>query len=154
MKVIFCVLEIEEEKLPTCNEISDFFSVDPSLVKIKNLSKCTAGYEKRFAIIADLYLWTCKYWYGLFKEKLTYIEIRSASDLNILFQLKYSEHLRLAIASETLKIFGKDQLLLLNEAGYLSRTNFHEQRKNAINPFFKKLEKYYKILYLYDQPIA
>lgn len=151
MKVLFCVLEIEEEKVPTCTEISDFFSVDPSLVKIKNLSKCTAGYEKRFAIIADLYLWTCKYWYGLFKEKLTYIEIRSVSDLNILFQLKYSEHLRLAIASETVKIFGKDEITLLEKANWESMSYFDKQRERAIKPFVKKLEKCYRLLYLYNK---
>ena len=148
MKVIFCVLEIEEEKVPTCTEISDFFSVDVSLVKVKNLSKCTAGYEKRLAIIADLYLWTCKYWYGLFRGKLTYIEIRTASELNFFFQLKYAEHLRLVVASETLKIFDDNEMILLRKAINLSWRNFDKKREKAIKPFIKKLESCYRILHL------
>jgi hypothetical protein len=148
MKVIFCVLEIEKEKVPTSTEVSDFFSIDSSLVKVKNLSTCTSGYEKRFAIIADLYLWTCKYWYGLYDEKLTYIEIRTASDLNLLFQLKYAEHIRLVIASETLKIFDENEMILLRKASHLSCNNFNKKREKAIKPFIKKLESCYRILYL------
>jgi hypothetical protein len=151
MKVIFCILEIEEEKVPTCTEISDFFSVDLSLVKVKKLSKCTAGYEKRLAIIADLYLWTCKYWYGLFQEKLTYIEIRTASELNLFFQIKYAEHLRLAIASETLKIFDQNEMILLKEANWECFSNFNKKREKAIKPFVKKLERCYRLLYLYNK---
>jgi len=152
MKVVYCVLEPDSQL--SLKEIAKLAGLSLDKVKGKNLSACTAGNEKRFAQIADIYLWTCKYSYGIYSEKLAYIELRGATELPSLLMLKFSKQLRLSIYSDKLSIFDKKGAALLESAFRTSLNGFHQKRIDALREYVPKLEQYYKVLYHYNNPYA
>jgi hypothetical protein len=103
-------------------------------------------------MLADLYLWTSKYWYGIFREKLTFVEIKNADELPALFSLQYSEKIKFAIAAGKLSIFNSDEAIILNEASVESLSNFNEERIEKVAPYIPILEKSYKLLSCPNNP--
>lgn len=152
MKVVFCI--IEPDSPLSSNEIRKLSGLSSNSLRVKILSDCTAGNEKRCALISDIYLWTCKYWYGLYAEKLAYIELRGISEIPPLFMLKFSKQLRLAIYSEKLAIFDKEGVDLLRTASSVSAHYFKEERIEALKKYIPILENYYKVLYHYNNPFT
>jgi hypothetical protein len=152
MKAIFYVLELAENESISEKNIAMLCNADIDDVKIKKLDKCSSGYEKKISQIADLYLWTCKYWYGLYADKLTFIELRNQSEPGILFSMKYSQNIKIAISVEKLSFIDKEGLDLLNKASSHSIEFFNKKRIKAIRPYISKLQKYFKIYNLYKNP--
>jgi len=152
MKVIYCVLELGEAESMDRKSVAFFANVPLSSVIIMNLAECTSGNRKRFAMLTDLYLWTCKYWYGTFEDKLTFVEIRGIDNLPMFFSLKYVDKIRFAIASEKLSIFSEVAMVIFKQATYQSMAHFNEKRIEAIAAFIPKLEESYRILWCERNP--
>jgi len=152
MKAIFFALELSDSETLTAERVAELSSVPVEDVKVKSLSECKKGYEKSFAQIADLYLWTCKYWYGIYKDKLTFLEIRNQSELGVFFLLQYSEQIKLAISVEKLSFLDPIGKEVLEAASYQSHLHFHEERINAIRPYVPQIERYYRILKISNNP--
>jgi hypothetical protein len=150
MDVIYCALELESNDTIDATEIARLANLKLEDVVIKNLSECTAGNHKRFAIIADLYIWTSKLWYGTFREILTFIEMRGIKEIPPLITLKYSDKIRLAIASKRLSIFDKNGMMKLRLAERASIKFFNEERISKLKPLMPNVEEYYSLLYVRD----
>lgn len=146
MNVVYCVLELTEADVIDVDSVSRITKVARESVTVINLSKCTNGNRKRFAMLADLYIWTCKYWYGTHKEKLTFVELRGIDSLPSLFSMRFSEKIRLAIAANKLSIFDSGEMKILKEASAKSLSNFDERRVEEIALYMPLLEKSFKLL--------
>ncbi len=152
MRVIYCALELSEDDDVSIKCIAKLCGVSSENIRVKGLDKCTAGNEKRFWKIADIYLWIGKYWYGLYENKLTFVEIRNFKRDPLQFHLAFSDQLRLAIKSPTLSNFNKHGLGILNDAALASLNFFNEERIEALRPYIPKLEKYFSIEALSSNP--
>ena len=152
MKVVYCALELNEGSKISVTTVARISKLKQEAIEIRNLSKCTSGNRKRFAMLADLYIWTCKYWYGTFADKLTFVELRGADSLPTLFNLQYSESIRIAISARKLAIFDNDDVKTLQEASIASTSHFNEQRIAKVAPYMPKLEKSYELLICPNNP--
>jgi hypothetical protein len=54
MKVVYCALELTENDKINEETVARISKVSRELVVVTNLSKCTSGNHKRFAMLADL----------------------------------------------------------------------------------------------------
>ena len=154
MKVVYCVLELGAGGMPSVCSIAKLSGLAEQDVKIKCLAACKAGNHKRFASVADLYLWTSKFWYGTFEDRLTFVELRGLEELPSLFQLKYSRELRLAIYSKKLSIFDANGMAALDRARFVSLQYFHEERIAKLSEVIGEVEPYYDLLYVSNNPFA
>jgi hypothetical protein len=154
MKVLYCVLQLDGAEIITEAEVAALANVKPDSVVVKNLSKCTAGNHRHFGIVADLYIWTCKYWYGTYRTKLTFVEIRGLGEAPLFLILKYAEKMRLVIASPKLSIFDSAGLKQLKVAEHLSKTEFNAERISNLKPIIPALESYYDLLFIRDNPFV
>lgn len=152
MKVVYCALELRESDTINEEMIARVSKLSQDLVTVTNLSKCTSGNQKRFAMIADLYLWTCKYWYGTYRDKLTFVELKSVNSLPTLFSLQYAEKIKLAISAKKLSIFDSDGMDCLKQASWESTQHFKEERIEKISPYIPLLEKSYELLSCDNNP--
>ena len=154
MQAVFCVLELAEDESLAAETVAELCDVAVKDVKVKCLADCTRGYERSFGKLADIYLWTCKYWYGLYAEKLTFVEIRNLSEFGVFFLLQYAAQIRFRISVEKLSFFDKTGLEILNEASSRSHKHFDEKRLTAIRPYIPQLERYFKVLHLSHNPFS
>jgi len=152
MKVVYCALEISENYLIDNTTIARISKLSADAVVVQNMSTCTSGNRKHFAMLTDLYIWTCKYLYGTFIDKLTFVELRGVDTLPTLFALQYSESIRLAISSNRLSIFSNNNIEMLRQASYQSMAHFNEERITSLAPFIPKLEESYDVLVCKDNP--
>ena len=151
MNVVYFALELKEDELIKSKDISNLIGTSEKNIKIQPMSSCK-GNDRYFRWLTDLYLWTCKYWYGISEEKLTFIRIKGANNIHPFFMMKYSNQLRFSISADRISIFSKPMLIILKKASYESFLYFNRERINAIRPFIKNLETSYKILYLEKNP--
>jgi hypothetical protein len=152
MKVVYCALELNEADEISVETVARISKLNQDVIEIRNLSKCTSGNRKRFAMLADLYLWTCKRWYGTYAENLIFVEFRGAESLPTLFNLQYSENIRIAISAKKLAIVDGDEVKTLKEASIASMSHFNEQRIDKIAPYISTLEKSYELLSCPNNP--
>ena len=152
MKVVYCALELTENDKINEETVARISKVSRELVVVTNLSKCTSGNHKRFAMLADLYLWTCKYWYGIYHEKLTFVELKGVDSLPTLFSLQYAEKIKLAISAKKLSIFDAEGMDCLKQASWESTHHFKEERIEKISPYIPLLEKSYELLSCDNNP--
>jgi len=166
VKSVFVALEMGD-KIITVDETARLFGVPESNVLIHIWPNSIRGGRakpkfKTFHTITDLYLWTCKFWYGLFWYKLTYIRVTGCDDLSLMFRLKYSERIRFAIYSDLASIIKPDQIDALEGARIVSTSLFNDSDTNnndggriqGIKPFIPLLETSYKILFLTNNPFV
>ena len=154
MKVVYCVLELGKGAVPSVSDVAKLSGLTESDVTIKGLADCTSGNHKRFALVADLYLWTCKLWYGLSQDKLTFVELRGVEEVPPLFQLKYSAELRLAVHSKQLSIFDADGMAALRRVSHVSASHFNEERIAKLSEIIGVVEPYYDLLYVSNNPFS
>lgn len=152
MKVVYCVFELGETEVPSKADVARLSRLSENDVAVKGLGDCTSGNHKRFALVADLYLWTNKYWYGTFKDKLTFVELRGVEEIPPLFQMKYSAELRLALYSKNLSIFDKDGMIALRHASHISAAYFKAERISQLSKVIGEVEPYYDLLYVSNNP--
>ena len=143
---------LSDSETLTVEKVAELSSVPVEDVKVKSLAKCTRGYEKSFAQIADLYLWTCKYWYGIFENKLTFVEIRNQSELGVFFLLQFSEQIKLAISVKKLSFLDHTGINILKAASDESFRHFNDERIEAVRPYVPQIEHYYRILKVFNNP--
>ena len=152
MKVTYLILELSDTEKVNPSDLARLAGVKEDAVVVDNLSHCTSGYRRQFATLVDLYVWTNKYWYGTYCEKLTFVEIRGICTLPLTIRMKHSAVLRLAIASNKLCIFNRDELSNLKEASAISNSFWHEERIEKLRPLVKKLECNFSLLYIDQNP--
>ena len=150
MKTLFIALELGNVIL-TEQEVADMFGVNLTAVKIKQMEKCF-GVDRAFRRLTDIYIWTCKCWYGLYEGKLIFVRIKGVDKINLMFLLKYSSDLRFSVTSSTVGIFDKCTKNILEEACLESISNFNELRIEKIKPYIPKLEHAYEILFCTNNP--
>ncbi len=105
-----------------------------------------------FKFIANLYIWTDKYWYGTYLNKLTYIRLKNTPEVPLLFRIKYASQIRLAIKSKFSYIVKDDDSELLKKADLQSKGYFNARRISEITPFMKKLETKWQLLISNNNP--
>lgn len=136
-------------------ESQNIDKVERDLVKLcaldaKDLIVAKAGQERRkfrqFHLIADLYIWTSKYWYGTYEEKLVFVRIKNLDIVPALFALKYVDEIRLAIKSDLATVVKKEDEPLLNKTHKESLNDFNEERIRQIEPGMLLLEKNWSTL--------
>ena len=149
---MYCALELTESDKIDEETVTRVSKLSQDLVAVSNLSKCTSGYRKRFVMLADLYLWTCKYWYRTYHEKLTFVELKSIDSLPTLFSLQYSEKIKLAISAKKLSIFDAEGMDCLKQVSWESTHYFKEERIEKISPYIPLLEKSYELLACDNNP--
>lgn len=99
-----------------------------------------------FSIIADLYIWTNKYWYGTYCENLTLLRLKDVEDVPIFFSIKYGDKLRLAIKTKFAYIVKNEDRELLKMTNRKSLRNFNDERIRDISPGMEKLETKWDLL--------
>ena len=99
-----------------------------------------------FNMIADLYIWTSKYWYGTFYEKLTYVRLKNVTCIPLFFTIKFDSQIRLVLKSNLANIIKESDLQFLKETWLTSLGNFNKRRLKDITPSMRKLEKKWDIL--------
>jgi len=152
MKAIFCVFELSDQDIPSVEYVSQLTGMPAAKIKVKDLLLCSAGYERNFLKIADLYLWTFKYRNGFPNDRPIFIELRGISEIPLLLRTTYSDQLRFSISAETLKIFDKDGKLALDRASRSASRFIFEERIDSIKPYISELEQYYRLLYVHKNP--
>ena len=152
MKTLFVALELGDSDI-SIQETADMFGVRASDVRIMPMSQCT-GSDRAFAQITDIYLWTCKYSYGLYVGKLTFLRIKGTDELNTFFRLKHSTSIRFALTSNHVGIVTKEQKQKLNAAAHASIAHFYGERIQAIRPFLPFFADAYKILFCKKDPFS
>lgn len=108
---------------------------------------------REFKKIAELYIWTHKYWYGTHHEKLTYVRLKNSTDVPLLFQIKYAEQIRLAIFAKRSTIIEPLTRNDLEAAFTKSLSFFDEERIFNIRPLIEKMCWQWKILISHKNPI-
>ena len=105
-----------------------------------------------FKLIANLYIWTDKYWYGTYYKKLIYVRLKNVPEVPLFFLIKYGSQIRLAIKSKFAYIVKDIDVDLLKQVNYESTNHFNEQRIIEITPFIKKLESKWQLLIYNNNP--
>jgi hypothetical protein len=127
-------------------------NVDPNNLVVC-LAKPKANFFKEFHMLAELYIFVEKYWYGTFYKKLTYVRIKNAKEIPLLFSVKYLDEIRLGILAECATIVAKPLMSELDTAYQLSRSKFNNERVVAIKPLLTALEKRWTLLVSNKNPI-
>jgi hypothetical protein len=151
MKVLYIALELGDGNIQDLNELSKLLGLPIKNIKVLTAKQCT-GIDRHFLWLVDLYLWTCKYWYGLSQDRLTFIRIKGVDEMSPFFALRYCDQMRFAISAKSITIFDRFSLDTLMIARSFSTRLFNEKRIDAIRPFMKELEANYKILFLRNNP--
>jgi len=142
----YLFMAIESENIDPVK--SDLIKLCP--LDVKDLIVAKADQERRkfwqFHLIADLYIWTSKYFYGTYHEKLVFVRIRNLENVPALFALKYGNEIRLAIKSDIATVVIKKDELLLKTTHIKSVRKFHEERIRQIEPGMLLLEKNWSTL--------
>jgi len=107
---------------------------------------CQKNSFKIFKLIANLYIWTDKYWYGTYYKKLIYVRLKNVPEIPIFFKINYESQIRLSIKSKFAYILKDIDSNLLKQADKESKNHFNEQRIIAITPFMKKIETRWQLL--------
>jgi hypothetical protein len=145
-KSAFIFLAIED--VDTQSILKDLLTLD-GLAK-EQVAICQAETEKKkfknFNLIADLYIWTSKYWYGTYFEKLTYVRLRGVEQLPLMFLMKYGNKIRLGIRSRFAYIVKEKDCDYLKKTWQKSHRNFDQKRLNDISPSMINLEKNWDLL--------
>lgn len=100
----------------------------------------------KFNMIADLYIWTSKYWYGTYYEKLTYVRLKNVTSIPLFFTIKFNSEIRLVLKSNLANIIKEPDFQFLKETWLKSLDNFDKRRLKDITPSMRKLEKKWEIL--------
>jgi hypothetical protein len=100
----------------------------------------------KFNMIADLYIWTSKYWYGTYYEKLTYVRLKNVNCIPLNFTIKYHNDIRLLLKSRFSYIVNESDSNLLKEVWVKSLRDFDKRRIQAITPGMKKLKNKWDVL--------
>ena len=100
----------------------------------------------KFNMIADLYIWTSKYWYGTYYEKLTYVRLKNVTSIPLFFTIKFNSEIRLVLKSNLANIIKESDFQFLKETWLKSLDNFDKRRLKDITPSMRKLEKKWEIL--------
>ena len=144
MSYIFIAIEFENT-----DKVTDDL-VKLGGVNVNDLIVVKANKEKKkfqqFNLIADLYIWTTKYWYGTYFEKLVFVRIKKSDNIPVLFLLKYTDEIRLVIKTESASILKKEDKILLNITHQKSIHKFNEARIREISPGMKLLQEKWKLL--------
>jgi len=115
--------------------------------------RTSSKFFKEFRKIAELYIWTQKFWYGTYFEKLSYVRLKNSTDVPLIFQIKYAEQIRLAISdnrSTIIESSTRDDL----DAGYRTSAEFfNEERILKIRPLLEKMCWQWKVLISYKNLI-
>ena len=136
-------------------ESNNLEEVKEDLIKLGNQSNLDleivkANQEKKkfrqFNLIADLYIWTTKYWYGTYYEKLIYVRIKDSNNIPILFSLKYGEKIRLVIKSELASIVTREDHKLLRIIHERSMNEFNKARIRKISSGMRLLQDKWELL--------
>ena len=147
-------MAIENENIKNiqkCLITSD--GMNPEQIKITK-GNCKKSSFYCFDLIADLYIWTSKYWYGTFYEKLIYVRLKNVTEVPLLFLLKYGPNIRLAIRSKYAYVVKDANADLLDQAHTESLKYFNEERIKKIKPFMEKLEKKWELLISNNNPYS
>ena len=56
MKVVYCALELNNDSEFSVTTVARISKLKQEAIEIRNLSKCTSGNRKRFAMLADIYM--------------------------------------------------------------------------------------------------
>lgn len=150
MKTLFMALELGDDVL-TNEEVANFFNVNVKAVTVRMMNKCI-GVHRTFRNLTDIYLWTCKYWYGLYEGKLTYVRIKGVDDINSFFSIKYAQSFRFAVVADTVKMFSDKEINFFADAIVISYSKFDEERVMKLKPLVKKFQHSYKILFCANNP--
>lgn len=151
LKSIFIAIETDKLGVDDEEALAQLFSVKTEFVKVMSMEKCRSK-NYSFYVLCDLYLWICKYWYGIYYEKLTVVRVGNIDELSVFFKIKYGDLLRFAISSKTMAIFDKEQKIVLKEAEKISVENFDEERINNLKPYIEKLQAAFSIIFINDNP--
>ena len=158
MKTTFIALQLDPGKI-TQHEIANLFNVADEAVTVDwiNHSVLTqhwkyGGTFRNFRRLTDIYVWTSKYWYGLYEEKLAFVRIIGVDKLSTFFAMKYLDVTRFAVATERVSIFDKTIQKSLDDVWKISLNDFDQKRIKAILPHLPKLTPYFNLLYHYNNP--
>ena len=147
-------MAIEEENIENIQQsLITSGGMNPEQIKITK-GDCKKNSFYCFDLIADLYIWTSKYWYGTLDEKLIYVRLKNVTEVPILFLLKYGPNIRLAIRSKYAYVVKDADAELLDQARTESLAYFNEERIKKIKPFMKKLEKKWQLLISNNNPYS
>ena len=145
-KSVFIFLAIED--VDTKSLLKDLLTLDGLTRQQVEICRANTEYKKFkiFNAIADLYIWTSKYWYGTFEEKLTYVRLRGIDHLPMMFLIKHGNKIRLGIRTRFAYIVKDNDRDYLKEVWQKSLKNFDQERFNDISPGMVNLEKKWDLL--------
>lgn len=136
-------------------EDTDIDAIKNSLITLEGLSanqieifngKSNDRKFNKFNMIADLYIWTSKHWYGTYYDRLTYVRLKNVNCIPFTFTIKYHNEMRLVLKSKFSYIVNGSDSDLLKEVWIKSLRNFDKRRIQAITPGMRKLKEKWDIL--------
>lgn len=113
----------------------------------------SSKFFKEFRKVAELYIWTHKFWYGTYFEKLTYVRLKNSINVPLIFQIKYAEQIRLAISAKRSTIIESSTRDDLNAGFRTSARFFDEERIIKIRPLLEKICWQWNVLISYKNQI-